>query len=96
MALTTEDLLAISTLLDKKLEQKFKAELSPIKTQLTHIEVDLLENNILPRLDTIENCYVSTFNRYKDSVEKIDSMESDIELLKKVVSDHSEKLQQIC
>lgn len=65
MALTTEDLLAISTLLDKKLEQKFKAELSPIKTQLTHIEVDLLENNILPRLDTIENCYVSTFNRYK-------------------------------
>ena len=92
MALTQEDLLAISTLLDKKL----KAELIPIKNQLTHIEVDLLENNVLPRLDTIESCYVSTFNRYKDSVEKIDSMESDIDLLKKVVSEHSDKLQKIC
>lgn len=92
MALTQEDLLAISTLLDKKL----KAELVPIKNQLTHIEVDLLENNVLPRLDTIESCHVSTFNRYKDSVEKIDAMESDIGLLKKVVSDHSAKLQQIC
>lgn len=96
MALTQEDLLAISTLLDKQLEQKLKAALAPIKSQLTHIEVDLLENNVLPRLDTIESCYVSTFNRYKDSVEKIDSMESDIDLLKKVVSEHSDKLQKIC
>jgi hypothetical protein len=52
MPLTNEDLLAISNLLDVK----FKAELEPIKQRLTRIEIDLLENNVIPRLSTIESC----------------------------------------
>ena len=49
MALTNEDLLAISQLLDTKLD----ARLKPIENQLKRIEVDLLENNAIPRLNTI-------------------------------------------
>lgn len=92
-----ELLLAISQLLDKKL----KAELEPLKNNLqsTKDEVHQIklyqENVILPRLQTIESCYTDTYNRYKDYAEKMDAAFADIELLKKVVTDHSEILQKI-
>lgn len=91
MSLTNEDLLAISQLLDAKLD----ARLKPIENKLTRIEVDLLENNVIPRLNTIETCYTSTYNRYKDYADKMESAFADIELMKKVIADHSEKLQKI-
>ena len=91
MALTNEDLLAISQLLDTKLD----ARLQPIENRLKRIEVDLLENNVIPRLNTIESCYTDTYNRYKDYADKMEAAFADIELLKKVVSEHSEKLQKI-
>lgn len=53
------------------------------------------ENVILPRLNTIEACYTSTYDRYKDSVEDYDSMKQDISVLKKIVTEHSEKLQKL-
>ena len=97
MALTNEDLLAISQLLDVKL----KAELEPLKIDLqsTKGEVHQIklyqENVILPRLQTIESCYTDTYNRYKTYAEKMEAAFADIEILKKVVTDHSEKLQKI-
>ncbi len=91
MALTNEDLLAISQLLDTKLD----ARLQPIENRLKRIEVDLLENNVIPRLNTIESCYTDTYNRYKDYADKMEAAFADIELLKKVVSEHSEKLQKL-
>ena len=91
MALTNEDLLAISQLLDTKLD----ARLQPIENRLRRIEVDLLENNVIPRLNTIESFYIDTYNRYKDYADKMEAAFADIELLKKVVSEHSEKLQKI-
>ena len=97
MALTNEDLLAISQLLDMKL----KAELEPLKNdmQSTKDEVHQIklyqENVILPRLNTIESCYTDTYNRYRDYADKMDAAFADIELLKKVVTEHSEKLQKL-
>ncbi len=91
MTLTNEDLLAISQLLDTKLD----ARLQPIENRLKRIEVDLLENNVIPRLNTIESCYTDTYNRYKDYADKMEAAFADIELLKKVVTEHSEKLQKI-
>ena len=91
MSLTNEDLLAISQLLDTKLD----ARLKPIENHLKRIEVDLLENNVIPRLNTIESCYTDTYNRYKDYADKMEAAFADIEILKKVVTEHSEKLQKI-
>lgn len=91
MSLTNEDLLAISQLLDAKLD----ARLKPIENRVKRIEIDLLENNVIPRLNTIESCYTETYNRYKDYADKIEAAFEDIEILKKVVSEHSEKLKKI-
>ncbi len=86
-----ELLLAISEMMDKKLD----ARLNPIESRIKRIEVDLLENNVIPRLNTIESCYTSTFDRYKDSVDDYESLKQDIAIIKKVVAEHSEKLQKL-
>lgn len=52
-----------------------------------------LENDIEPRLQNIENCYISTYERYKTSVEKIDKMQMDIEIIQDVVKEHGEAIQ---
>ena len=65
-----ELLLAISEMLDTKLD----AKLAPIENRVKKIEVDLLENNALPRLNTIESCYTDTFNRYKDSADQMQAV----------------------
>ena len=74
-----ELLLAFSDMLDKKLD----ARLVPIENRLKRIEVDLLENNVLPRLNTIENCYTETYNHYKDKVDQMQAVFDDVDLLKK-------------
>lgn len=81
-----ELLLAISDLFDKKLK--------PIKDDVREINLRL-ENDILPRLQNIESCYTSTYKRYQSGIHQIEAMQADIEILKKVVSDHSEKLKKI-
>jgi hypothetical protein len=84
-----ELLLAISNMLDP-----IKEDIQEIKTRVKKIEITQ-ENEILPRLNTIESCYTSTFDRYKDSVDDYESMKQDIAIIKKVVAEHSEKLQKL-
>lgn len=146
MALTKEDLIAISEIMDTKL----KTELQPLKNDLQVIKNDMQvlqdkvqalqadmqvlqdnvqalqddmqalqdnmqalqddmqgvkdklhlmklyqENVITPRLDTIESCYTGTYHRYQNDAEKMENAFDDIDLLKKVVTEHSEKLQKL-
>jgi len=86
MALTNEDLLAIGQLLDNKLK--------PIKDDVRSINMTL-ENEVLPRLQNIESCYTSTYRRYQSGINQIEAMQADIEIIKKVVSEHSEKLKKL-
>lgn len=81
-----ELLLALSDLFDKKLK--------PIEQRLTNIELSL-ENDIQPRLQNIESCYTTTYNRYKNSTDCYEQMQEDISLIKTVIKEHSEKLQKI-
>lgn len=81
-----ELLLALSNLFDKKLK--------PIEQRLTNIELKL-ENDIQPRLQNIEACYTSTYERYRKQADSYEAMQADIELIKKVVAEHSEKLKKI-
>lgn len=53
------------------------------------------ENVILPRLNTIESCYTDTYRRYQKDCDKMETAFQDIDLLKKVAIDHSEKLQKL-
>ncbi len=92
-----ELLLAISEMMDSKL----KSELQPLKNDIQSIKNEVhqiklyQENVILPRLNTIESCCTDTYNRYRDYADKMDAAFADIELLKKVVTEHSEKLQKL-
>ena len=127
-----ELLLAISELMDKKLE----AGLKPVESKLDRMEnrldrmenrLDRMENRldgmenrldgmendlqfvknelqgvklfqenvILPRLNTIESCYTDTYDRYRNYVDKMDAVFVDVDLLKKVVAEHSEKLEKL-
>ncbi len=81
-----EFLLAMSDMLDKKLK--------PVNDRLKKIEFTQ-ENDILPRLQNIEACYTSTFNRYQTGIEQIEAMQADIDVMKKVIAEHSEKLQKL-
>lgn len=54
-----------------------------------------LENNIIPRLSTIESCYLDTFQRYMERTDQMDGMQMDIDVLKNVVEKHSGELQKI-
>ena len=81
-----ELLLAISDILDKKLK--------PINDRLKKIELTQ-ENDILPRLQNIESCYTSTYKRYQTGVEQIEAIQADIDVIKSVIREHSEKLQKI-
>lgn len=82
-------------------DKKLKSELQPLKNDLQTVKDEVhqiklyQENVILPRLNTIESCYTDTYNRYKDYADKMDAVFEDIELLKKVVTEHSEKLQKL-
>ena len=79
--------------------QIVETELQDAKTRLQSVEDNILrlnlchENDILPRLTTIESCYTSTYNRYNSYADKMDAAFTDISNLKIVVSEHSERLQ---
>lgn len=81
-----ELLLAMSDMFDKKLK--------PMNDRMKNIELTL-ENDIQPRLQNIEACYTSTYKRYKVGIEQIDAMQSDIDVMKNIIKEHSEKLQKI-
>ncbi len=81
-----ELLLVISDMLDKKLK--------PVNDRLKKIEITQ-ENDILPQLQNIESCYTSTYKRYQIGIEQIEAMQADIDVMKKVIAEHSEKLQKL-
>ncbi|MCI9336800.1 MAG: hypothetical protein HFH93_04520 [Lachnospiraceae bacterium] len=115
MALTNEDLLAISQLLDVKLKaeitpiknemQALRGEIHAVKSELQAVKGELQaeihqiklfqENIIMPQLNTIQACYTSTYDRYKDSVEGYEALKADNEVMKKVIMEHSDKLKRL-
>ena len=146
MALTKEDLLAISEIMDTKLKtelqplkndmrvlksevHELKGDVEVLKNEVHELKEDMhevksdiealksdvqvlqddmqgvkdklhlmklyQENMITPRLDTIESCYTGTYHRYQNDAEKMENAFDDIDLLKKVVTEHSEKLQKL-
>ena len=49
----------------------------------------------MPQLNTIQSCYTSTYNRYKDSVEGYERLQADNEIMKQIIMEHSEQLQKL-
>jgi len=73
---------------------EMKNDISDMKGRIKKLELTQ-ENVIIPRLDNIESCYLSTYERYKRNVEEYDTMKQDVAIIKRVVAEHSIKLQGI-
>ena len=93
-----ELLLAISSMMDKKLEplqkdiSKLQDNVSDIKVEMRDIKAEMRE---IPRLQNIEACYTSTYERYAEGADQIQNTMQDMTLIKKVVTEHSAKLKRI-
>ena len=72
-----------------------KADVSDLKGQMKHVRIELLENGVLPRLSTIESCYLDTSHKYMERTEQFDQMAEDIKVMKTVVLNHSSRLNKI-
>ena len=72
-----------------------KTDVSVLKNDMQNVKIVQLENGVLPRLNTIESCYLDTFQRYKERTEQFDQMAEDIKVLKTVVLNHSGRLSKI-
>ena len=77
------------------LEEKVSSleeNVSILNKKTHHIELTL-ENNVLPRLQNIECCYTSTYHRYSCGIDQLETMQSDIDVMKIVVAEHSKKIE---
>ena len=72
------------------LEERFDG----LDDRVKNIEVTL-ENDVVPRLSHIEQCYVDTYERYQSGIDKLEEMQRDIDIIKITVTGHSEKLNKI-
>lgn len=111
MILSNEDLLAISQIVDTRLDirlkpieqdiRELKSDVAGLKEDVESLKTGLhsvklfQENIILPRLNTIESCYTDTYRRYQRNNDKMETAFDDIDLLKKIVVDHGERLQKL-
>lgn len=78
----------------RQVKTELQGEMQQIKADLAQVQITL-ENGVIPRLQNIEECYTSTYDRYRIEAEKVNALEADVNILKKVVHEHSEKLKQI-
>lgn len=80
--------------LDSKIdtvEQSLKAVEQNLKADIHLINLNL-ENVIVPRLNEIEACYVSTSKRYMREVDKLVSFDTSLSALQDVVIEHGNRL----
>lgn len=71
-----------------------KSDVATLKKDQKHTQL-LLENEVLPRLQNLESCYTTTYERYASGIQQLDALQCDVDILKNVVAEHSEILQRI-
>jgi len=84
-------------------EKNLNARIDAVESRIDAVEMNLnaridrtnqlLENQVLPRLNEIETCYLSTYERYQQGVEKIEQLQLDVEVIKDVLIEHGERFQ---
>lgn len=104
--MTNEELLVamtrvMSDMLDEKMDEKLKpikadmaeqkAETQGLKERMTNVEL-LLENYVVPSLKDLCKVVNTEYRKYEVTIESHEQMKTDTDVLKSVVSDHSERI----
>ncbi len=92
--LTQQDLDAIKGALKEDFDG-INNRLDRLENDVKMIKVDLLENNVIPRLNTIEQCYLDTSKRYMESADKYDNAITDIEVMKLAIQKNSADIREL-
>ena len=71
--------------------QGLKTETQGLKERMTNVEL-LLENYVVPSLKDLCKVVNTEYRRYEISIESHEQMKTDTDVLKSVVSDHSERI----
>lgn len=90
-----EVLSAMSTMLEpiNGRLQEIQDNLDEVKERVKRIELTQ-ENIIIPRLNNIESCYTSTYERYKNNADVFEfTIKHDIPIMKQILTEHSRILQ---
>ena len=70
--------------------QNLKKRIKPLEKNMKRTML-LIENDVLTRIGNIEDCYISAFYSYSACFDQVDPMKNEIQILKQVVSEHSDK-----
>lgn len=62
--------------------------------RLRNIELNI-ENILIPRVCHIEECYLSTYERYQSGIDQLDKMQLDIDVIKIAVAGQGEEIKKI-
>lgn len=89
-----ELLLAIADIMDKKIRSELQAEWQPLKDDIRDIKLHL-ENITDKNIQLLAENYVPAAKRYEKATAQIEAMQTDIDVMKSVIREHSEKLQKI-
>ena len=86
---------------DNELILALRNELQPIKDELRTTQNDLhdfriyVENEIEPKIKLLAENYVPAAKRYERTTPEINEIKRDIDIMKKVIAEHSTILQNI-
>lgn len=59
-----------------------KADITNMKADIRDIQVVKLENNVIPRLNEIESCYLDSHKKFSEKADEFESAISDISIMK--------------
>ena len=62
--------------------------------RLRNMELNI-ENILIPRVCHIEECYLSTYERYQSGIDQLDKMQRDIDVIKIAVAGQGEEIRKI-
>ena len=85
-------------------EAKLTQRIDNLEQQITEVDRRLsydikricvnIEHDLQPRLQTIESCYIDTNRRHNANIEKIETLEMNMDIVQSVLKDHIEYINQ--
>ena len=92
-----ELLLAISEIVEKKIRaevEPLKSDIQQIKNEQTRINI-IIENEIRSDIQLLAENYIPAAKRYEKATAQIEAIQADMEVMKSIIREHSQKLQNI-